>query len=98
MIQTDGAKVILENSSIENFADGITCAPGSALVLNNSKITGCEIGLKVNDGAHIEMQSSAINNCSAYGILYRTDSVDHIADGNKKKHIEDLSELKPLLK
>lgn len=86
----------MENSIVENVADGITCAPGSALVLDNTVITGCEVGLKVSDGAHIEMHSSAINN-NGIGILYNTDFVDHIADGSKKMHIGSLSELKPLL-
>lgn len=83
----------MENSIIENFADGITCAQGGALILSNTEITDCEHGLKVNDGARIKMQSSTIKNCSGYGISYRTDSVD-----GDKKHIDTLAELEPLLR
>lgn len=85
----------MENSSIENFADGITCATGSALVLNNAEIIGCENGVKVEDGARIDIHSSTIANCSAYGIFYKTDA---ISDGNKKRHFDSVAELKNVLR
>lgn len=88
----------MENTTVEKFADGITCASGSSLVLINSEIMGCENGLKIEDGAKIENRSSTIANCSAYGIFYKTDVIDFESDGNKKKHIDNFAELKKFMR
>lgn len=93
----DGAKCILENTIVQDFADGIICAADSSLVLKDSQIKNCEIGLVVNDKTRIENSSSAIINSSTYGIFYKTNVANVFSGEEKKRQFAHLSEIKILL-
>lgn len=60
----------MENSIIQNFANGIRCENGGKLLLKESKITSCRSGLDFNDESSVECESSQIENSFEYGLVY----------------------------
>lgn len=87
----------MENTIVQDFADGIICAADSSLVLKDSQIKNCEIGLVVNDKTRVESSSSAIINSSTYGIFYKTNVANVFSGEEKKRRFAHLADIKILL-
>lgn len=93
----DGAKMVLENTIIEHFTYAVTCASDGELIVKRSTVANCDIGLSISNGAKVESATTQIRNCSQYGIVHSTDTESLFVTNEKKRVVNDLSELRKLM-
>lgn len=85
-----GASCVLENTLIEHFDTGISCASDGEVVLKNSHIDGCGVGLDLNSDSKIQNSMTQIRNASKYGTVFTSNIRNFIASGAKKTIVSDL--------
>lgn len=90
------AKCVLENTQVQNFGTGITCATGGTLIMNQSSISKCGTSLEIEDAVNIQFTSSQMLN-SDYGLFFKTKVENVLEKGQKKKIMSDLDELRKLI-
>ena len=89
------AKCVLENTLIQNFATGISCAAGGTLVMNQSTVSNCGTGLETSD-ANIQFVNAQMTNNSDYAVYFKT-KTPNILNGEKKKIVTNFDELRKLI-
>lgn len=90
------AKCVLENTLIQNFATGISCAAGGNLVMNQSSISNCGSGLEIDDNTIIQFATAQITNNSDYAVFYKT-KTPNVLNGEKRKIVANFDELRKLI-
>lgn len=85
-----GAGCVLENTLIEHFDTGISCASDGEVVLKNSYIDGCGVGLDLSSDSKVQSSMTQIRNASKYGTVFTSNIKNFIASGAKKTILSDL--------
>lgn len=88
---------MLENTLIQAFGTGITCATGAQLSLNQTSIFNCRMALEMEDAVAIQISSSKIINNHNYGIYLKTKVENLFTNDEKRKIVPDLIEMQKLI-
>lgn len=91
------AKCVLENTLIQTFAKGITCAADSKLSLTKTLIFNCGVALEAEDASAIEITASNMFNNKSYGIYFKTKIQNLLTNEEKRKIVPDLVEMQKLI-
>ncbi|KAI5633501.1 right handed beta helix region domain-containing protein [Phthorimaea operculella] len=77
IVAMSDSKLLIENTTFENFYSGIVVHKGARVELRNCKIRNCGVGIQMYSGAAVSLSNTAITNCAEHCIRAEVTHQEH---------------------
>ncbi|XP_075983973.1 SHC binding and spindle associated nessun dorma [Anticarsia gemmatalis] len=74
IVAMSGAKILIEDTTFDNFYSGIVVHKGAQVELRNCTIRNCGVGIQMYSGSHVELNNTVISECTEQSIRCEVDS------------------------